>query len=296
MSIESRIAGAPISWGVCEVPGWGHQMPRERVFEEMLAAGLTATEAGPEDFLPWADGDPVAFLSEHGLRLVGGFVPTVLHRDPERALAAVRAGAERYAAGGVVVLAAATGQDGYDGRPRLDEAEWATLCSTLDAATDIGDRYGATVVLHPHVGTMVETRPEVDRVLSDSRIPLCVDTGHLLIGGTDPVQLVREATDRVAHVHVKDVDAALAARVGAGELTYTEAVATGIYRPLGTGDIDFTAIVSRLEGHRYSGWYVLEQDLVLDAEPPEGEGPIGDVRRSRDHLIQATATAVAMKE
>src|SRR5262245_53944238 len=105
MSIESRIAGAPISWGVCEVPGWGHQMPRERVFAEMLAAGLTATEAGPEDFLPWADGDPVTFLSERGLRLVGGFVPTVLHRDPERALAAVRATAERYPDGGVVVLA-----------------------------------------------------------------------------------------------------------------------------------------------------------------------------------------------
>ena len=71
-----------------------------------------------------------------------------------------------------------------------------------------------SAVLHPHVGTMVETRAEVDRVLTGSSIPLCLDTGHLLIGGTDPVELARAVPDRVAHVHLKDVDAGLAARVG----------------------------------------------------------------------------------
>ena len=67
---------------------------------------------------------------------------------------------------------------------------------------------GVTAVLHPHVGTMVETRADVDRVLAGSAIPLCLDTGHLLIGGTDPVELARTVPDRVAHVHLKDVDAA----------------------------------------------------------------------------------------
>jgi len=74
-----RIAGAPISWGVCEVPGWGHQMTAERVLTEMRAPGIEATEFGPDGFLP-ADPDTRAkTLASHGLAVVGGFVPMVLH-------------------------------------------------------------------------------------------------------------------------------------------------------------------------------------------------------------------------
>ena len=78
-----------------------------------------------------------------------------------------------------------------------------------------------TAALHPHVGTMVETADDVDQVLSGSMVPLCLDTGHLLIGGSRPLDLARGFADRVAHVHLKDVDAALAAQVRSGELTYT---------------------------------------------------------------------------
>ena len=111
---------------------------------------------------------------------------------------------------GVVVLAAATGLDGYDARPILDEQQWATLLSNLDRLADIVAARGLTAVLHPHVGTMVESRSEVDRVLTGSTIPLCLDTGHLLIGGTDPLALTKEVPERIKHAHLKDVDAALA--------------------------------------------------------------------------------------
>jgi inosose dehydratase len=85
-------------------------------------------------------------------------------------------------------------------------------------------------------------------------------------------------------VHAKDVDLALARRVRTGELTYTEAVAAGMYRPLGDGDIDFAAVAAALDEVRYDGWWVLEQDTILTGEPPLGEGPIVDVRRSADYL------------
>lgn len=294
MSIEQRIAGAPISWGVCEVPGWGHQIAPERVFTEMRDVGLAATEAGPADFLPWADGEVSAFLAQRGLGLVGGFVPAVLHRDRDAALADVREAARRLvgAGGDVVVLAAATGEHGYDGRTELSGAEWEVLTGTLDAAMDVGAGLGARVVLHPHMGTLVEGADDVARVLDGSAIPLCVDTGHLLIGGVDPYELVRDAVSRVAHVHFKDVDAALAARVRAGQLTYTTAITQGLYRALGEGDVDVAGIVTALENYGYAGWYVLEQDLVLAEEPPAGAGPVRDVRASRDFLI-SVGTGVA---
>ena len=276
-----KLAGAPISWGVCEVPGWGHQLPPERVLAEMAGSGLTATELGPEGFLPSDTAELVDTLDRFGLRCVGGFVPVVLFdesHDPVDDLAGpldslVAAGA------GVVVLAAATGADGYDARPELSERQWETLLTNLDRLTEVVAERGLKAVLHPHVGTMVENRAEVDRVLAGSRIPLCLDTGHLLIGGTDPLQLARQVPERVQHCHLKDVNAALAARVQAGELTYTEAVAAGMYVPLGQGDVDIAGIVTALQDSGFDGWYVMEQDTILTGEP-EGEGPLADVRAS----------------
>ncbi|MEU6795929.1 TIM barrel protein [Nonomuraea wenchangensis] len=271
-----RIAAAPISWGVCEVPGWGHQLSAERVVAEMAELGLTATELGPEGFLP-PDQD---LLGRHGLRSVGGFVPVVLHDPGHDPLPGLRTTWSGFAEGTVVVLAAATGQDGYDTRPELDETGWRTLLGNLDRIAAEAARTGRVVTLHPHVGTMVESRQEVDRVLDGSSVALCLDTGHLLIGGTDPLDVVDRAPGRIAHVHLKDVDAALAARVRSGELSYTQAVRAGIYRRLGLGDVDVKGIVAGLTAAGYTGWYVMEQDVILDAEPLAGAGPADDVRAS----------------
>jgi inosose dehydratase len=276
-----KIAGAPISWGVCEVPGWGYQLSAHRVLDEMREVGLTATELGPEGFLPSDPAELTALLDTFGLSCVGTFVPVVLHdaghdplpdiAGPLDALLACRAD--------VVVLAAATGIDGYDSRPTLDDHQWATLLGNLDRLAAAAADKGVLAVLHPHVGTMVETRDDVDRVLAGSQIKLCLDTGHLLIGGTDPLQLAREVPGRIAHAHLKDVDAVLAGRVQAGELSYTEAVRDGMYTPLGGGDIDIAGIVTALRSNGFDGWFVMEQDTILDGEPVD-EGPVRDVRTS----------------
>jgi inosose dehydratase len=271
-----NIAGAPISWGVCEVPGWGYQLPVDRVLSEMQSVGLTATELGPAGFLPPSPG---ALLSQYGLKALGGFVPVVLHSP----LSSVSSVFDGFSAGDVLVLAAATGVDGYDDRPALDPAGWRRLLSNLDLLNAEASARGISAVLHPHVGTMVETGPEVERVLSGSGIALCLDTGHLLIGGSDPVALAQQAGDRIAHVHAKDVASSLAAQVQAGDLSYTDAVRAGMYRPLGDGDIDFGAVAAALDKHAYQGWWVLEQDTILSSSPV-GEGPVADVRRSAEHL------------
>ena len=276
MSGGMAIAGAPISWGVCEVPGWGAQLPPERVLAEMRDAGLTATEFGPDGYLPDAPDAKAALLRSYGLRAVGGFVPVVLHDaavdpmpDVERALAA-------FAATGAttLVLAAATGRDGYDARPELDAAAWRVLLGRLDAINTRAADDGVTATLHPHVGTIVETAAEVDRVLDGSAVALCLDTGHLLVGGTDPVALAERVPGRIAHVHLKDVDAGLAADVRAGRRPYSDAVRDGMFRPLGAGDVDIARVVRALDGAGYTGWYVLEQDVMLAGAD---EDPLADV-------------------
>ena len=280
-AVAARIAGAPISWGVCEVPGWGYQMDAGRVLREMREVGLSATEFGPDGFLPDEPRRKAETLAGYELAAVGGFVPVVLHDRGHDPLPEADAALDGFVAAGagVMVLAAATGLDGYDTRPELDDAAWATLFDNLSRlAVRAADR-GVLACLHPHVGTMIETREDVDRLLDGTQAPLCLDTGHLLVGGADPAALAREVPERIVHTHLKDVDAGLAQRVRAGELSYTEAVRAGMYRPLGEGDVGIADIVGTLEAHGYQGWYVLEQDTVLPAEPA-GAGPVEDVAAS----------------
>jgi inosose dehydratase len=277
-----RVAGAPISWGVCEVPGWGYQLPAGRVLGDMRDLGLTATEFGPAGFMPADAAGRKALLASYGLDAAGGFVPVVLHEPGLDPLPDVdRAVDGLGTVSAVLVLAAATGADGYDTRPELGAEGWRTLLANLDRASARAAERGYTAVLHPHVGTMVERTAEVERVLDGTGIGLCLDTGHLLIGGTDPGRLAARAADRVGHVHLKDADAGLAGRVAAGEVAYTTAVRDGMYRPLGQGDAGIRAVVGALEGAGYKGWYVLEQDTMLAGE---GDDPLADIRASLDYL------------
>ena len=221
----AKIAGAPISWGVCEVPGWGNVLPSDTVLAEMHSLGLTATELGPPDYLP---ADPEALktlLSSHEL----------------------------------------------------------TLVDTCAKIREIAAKHGLATVLHPHVGTHVEREAEVDRFLADSDLQLCLDTGHLLIGGTDPVELARRYPDRIGHVHLKDVRDEIAAKVRSGELSYTDAVEQGIYVPLGDGDVDVEALVKLVQEAGYAGWFVLEQDTQLKDGSPVDK-PLKDTGRSLAHL------------
>lgn len=284
--MTAKIAGAPISWGVCEVPGWGHQMSQERVLTEMTELGYSACEFGPLGFLPVEAEGRVATLRSYGLSAVGGFVPVVLHDAHHDPKPEIRAELEVFKAAGaeVMVLAASTGLDGYEERPNLADEQWETLFANLTDLEKLAAEYGVLAVLHPHVGTIVESEDDVARVLAGSSIGFCLDTGHMLIGGADPVAFARDHADRIKHVHAKDVNLALAHRVKSGEISYHDAVVAGMYVPLGQGDVDIAAIVSSLESAGYSGWYVLEQDHVVSAEPAEGAGPFADAKASVTYL------------
>ena len=282
-----KLAAAPISWGVSEVPGWGVQLDPDQVLSEIVDAGLTATELGPRGFLP---ADPAAIrarLAAHGLALVGGFVPAVLHRETDRAgeLARVEESAALLADAGasVLVLAAPTGMRGYEAPYRPDAAEWEILRGGISEAQGIGARRGLVVAFHPHYGTVVEREADVRLLLETTDVALCLDTGHLLAAGADPLAVARAAGARIAHVHLKDVDAALAARVRARELGYRQAVGAGLYRPLGEGDLNLGELLEILRAQGYEGWHVLEQDLVLEAGDDPGRA-LANVRESVSFL------------
>jgi inosose dehydratase len=285
---DARIAGAPVSWGVIEIPDWGYQMPADRVLREAAALGLAAMEAGPEVFLPRDPSEVSDTLAGYGLSLVGGFVPAVLHDADSREaeLTFVERRAQFFAAAGadVVVLAATTGSESYEEVAELDDGSWKELFESLSSVEEICARHGLTVALHHHYGTVIERDDQLRRFLEGCETGLCLDTGHLVMGGSEPVEIAELAGDRVSHVHLKDVDRDLARRVATRELSFKEAARRGAFRPLGEGDVDVGEVVRRLERSGYRGWYVLEQDTVVEAEPDEGEGPVTDVRKSLAYL------------
>ncbi len=288
IGILDRMAGAPITWGVDGSPGWGHLMDPDRVLAEMAEVGLKATELGPDGYLGASTEEVLARLHRHGLRLVGGFVPVVLYDDAviaaqfeyfERAANTLVAGGAR-----VAVLGADSHLPGYDVRYHLGPEEWDTFVRHLAGLRSIADRCGIQLALHPHWGMAVERQTDVDQVIDRSDVGFCLDTGHLALAEVDIPSFIARTQGRVHHVHLKDLDPGFAKRVRAGDIAFRQAVIDGMFKPLGEGGVDIAGTILALEASGFQGWYVLEQDVSLVADPAAGEGPIEAARRSFEFL------------
>lgn len=265
-TIAEKLAAAPISWGVSEVPGWGYQPRPDQVLSAMRELGFTATEFGPDGFLPRDPAQRRDHLAAAGLQAIGGFYPAVLH-DPELdVITPLTAELAAYAAAGAdtLVLAADTGREGYDSRPQLAGHQWDQLAASVREIQQLASRYDIQVALHPHIGTVVETAEEVTRVVEATGVGICLDTGHLAAAGADVLEFTRRHRDHIVHTHLKDVDNAVAAEYRAGRITFTEGVQErGLFVPVGQGDLPFEEIVQQLLGAGYSGWFTFEQDCRL---------------------------------
>jgi inosose dehydratase len=259
-------------------------MDPERVLREMVESGLSATELGPDGYLPT---DPVElreFLAPFQMSIVGGFVPALLYR-PDRidaVLEYVNRAAHQLASTGseVLVLGPSSHHEGYDTSVDMSDEEWAIFLANLDRLEHIVADAGLRTALHPHWGMAIETGRHIERLVESSDVGLCLDTGHAYLGDADSVAIARQAKGRVLHVHLKDVDAAKAEQVRQREVPFREAVIGGLFVPLGEGAVDIAGVINALEDDGYRGWYVLEQDVSLKAEPPEGEGPKADAIHS----------------
>jgi inosose dehydratase len=281
-----KVAGAPISWGVSELPEWGHRLTPERVLGEMASIGLVATELGPPGYLAPDATSRSRLLDRFGLRLVGGFLAAVMHDASRSPLGEIRREAAVLAASGaeVLVVAATLPGETYDAHRSLSATEWTQLGRRLREAAKAVAAHGMTLAFHPHAGTAVADARDVHRLLEATDVALCLDTGHLYLGGVEPAKLVRDAGGRVRHVHLKDVNVSVAERLRTDAITYAQAVREGLYTPLGAGGLDIDAIFSRLQEAGYAGWYVLEQDTALTAEPEPNAGPAVAARQSLDYF------------
>lgn len=254
MPVNGRLASAPVTWGVWEkTSGRDDLVPAELLLETMSGLGYTATELGPPGYFS------PQLLEQHGMALAGGFAPlrfeddAGFHEDVEAWLDPVIEVLRATSARGPVVLAGSE-QAGPHEQPD------AAFFDRVNAAVDRCRSRGVPVVFHHHAGTKVESPAEIEALLAATDVAVCYDTGHALVGGGDPLEVARMCGNRIEHLHLKDVDPGILARVRAGQLTLDAAWAGGIFCPFGEGAVDFDAVLSELDG--YDGWTVLEQDRI----------------------------------
>jgi inosose dehydratase len=269
-----RLAGAPVTFGVWErTVDRPDLVARERLLQTAELLGFRGFELGPPGYLGADAGAVGAALREHGLELAGAFAP--LHLAHETAFAADLAELDATLAilaadGGVAVLAdaetpereAAAGRPAELERTALDDDAFAAALGRLERAVDRCRAAGVRPVFHPHVGTYVETPAEIERLLAGSDVELCLDCGHIAIGGGDPVAVAQRCAGRIAHLHLKDVDGAMLERLRAGEIEMMPAWEAGLFCPLGEGIVDIAGFLAATAGDGFAGWLVLEQDRV----------------------------------
>jgi inosose dehydratase len=294
--VSLRIGSAPISWGICEIPGWGPQLPFERVLDEIRDAGFEGTELGPWGFLPTDPEMLAAALRVRHLAMAGAFVPLAL-KDPdayagcEKQVRETAALLHHLRAGHILLADAGDARRSeIAGRPELTRAhglaprEWVGYASRLERLAQICRfDYDLIPCFHSHGGTYVE-HPDEIRMLMERTDPhllkLCLDTGHVAFGGGDPLIVARAFAPRIGHVHLKDIDMPRLRALLAEGKNYVSAAQQDVFVELGRGTLDLPALLKGLLASGYEGWIIVERDRVVQANVDT----LSSARRNREYL------------
>jgi inosose dehydratase len=284
---QHRIALSPACWGVSDVPGWGHQLDAERVLAEAAQLGEGAIEAGPPGFLPDHSIQARPVLKRHGLQLVAGTADAILHhydiRDSE--LAHIDGQASWLAALGAetLVLSAVPPRDaGAAHGIVLSSMGWAHLLHLIGSVQHVCSRHRLRLAVQPRYGSMIQGPADIERLLVGTEAGVCLDVGHLILAGADPLEVLELAGGRIQHVHLSDIDNGLATQVREYGFDYAEAVNEDLFKPLGTGDAGIDRVVEALRRSKYRGWYTLDQPARLASDSDQ---PIAAIRHSLEYLL-----------
>ncbi len=272
--------------------------PEDDVLGQIAQAGYEGAPCGPEDNR--SDAETLAMYKRHGLTPAPAYYGTAFWEKSRRAEFVEKA--KRYAsfasAAGCDTLYVAPGGFEYVTRRGLTRSQTAGHVRPEDALTD--DQYnvfaenlnavgaatlahGVSIAFHNHVGTVIETRAETDRLLAltdPNVVFLGPDTGHMQWAGDDAVAFVCDYAARIKTMHLKDINESVRAQGAAAAWDYGTFTKHGIFAELGEGCIDFAAIINALKAVNFSGWLITETDITQKATPLES------VTISRNYLRQ----------
>ena len=286
-----RVGANPIIWSNDDFHELAGDVPLDTILGEMHAAGYAGSELGHA--YPRTSALLGEALSRHQLRLVSGWHSTNLASQDlasEELLFRQHLTLLKSLGADVVIVAECTrcihgNRDaslgfGDDDRPRLNEAEWSRLVSGLRHFCEIAAAEGMKIVYHHHMGTVIQSEAELDRLLRDvTDLWLLLDPGHLAFAGIDPVGVAKRHATRIAHVHLKSVRPEIADRVRREGWSFCRAVTEGVFTIPGDGCVDFPALFQILAAADYRGWLVAEAE-----EDPSKVPALPKARAAREYV------------
>jgi inosose dehydratase len=292
-----KIANAPCSWGVLEFELDGKAAGFEQVLNEIRDTGYEGTELGDWGFMPTVPSDLRKELDKRSLSMVGAFVPVFLKdrsKHKPGAESAVRTAKLMSEAGykdAFIVLADDNGSvkertlnaGRVTSSMGLGADEWKIFAEGANlVAAEVKASTGLRTVFHHHCAGYVETPNEIDNLLKNtdpSLLGLVLDMGHYIFGGGDPLEVLKKHKERIWHIHFKDCHPEIAAKSRAEGWDYFKSVGNGVFCELGKGSVNFKAIVKELLAQKYSGWIVVEQDVL-----PGMGNPKMCAQRNREYI------------
>jgi inosose dehydratase len=278
------VALSPACWGVSDVPGWGPQLEAERVLSEVASLQVTAIEAGPSGFLPDRSVEARPMLKRHGLKVVAGPAHAVLHHHDIRAreLAHIDGQASWLSALGAqtLLLTLIPPRDDAAAGVELSSTGWAHLLSAIGSVEHVCTAHRLRLAVQPQFGSMMQGPADIERLLVGSEAGICVDLGQLMLAGADPVEVIELAAGRIRHVHLNDINRAIAEQVRDG-MDYATAVGHDLFKPIGQGGAHVARVVEALRDANYRGWYGLESVVRLQSLD---EDPLAAVRSSLEYV------------
>lgn len=288
------LANAPVSYGVFSLGAErGARLPgADELVELVSAAGYTGIDSGPVGMLGRGE-ELRGRLSGHGLALAGGWIdlPFVDTEAFEGALSGYADALDFFAEAAELdpdlpprPTLACSGSPTREAHPGggpglgLTAQQWDVYAANVERAAGMSRDRGLEPTFHHHACTFVETPAEIRELLARTSIGLTLDTGHLILGGGDPLTGLREWGDRIDHLHLKDARRTVLDDVVRNQGDMRAAWAGKAFVPFGEGDLDLAAVMEHVLGSGYSGWLVVEQDVI-----PSPEDPVGQAQRDQVH-------------
>lgn len=245
-----RLAIAPDSWGVW-FPDHSKQPPWDRCLREMAEAGFEGVKLGPWGYFPNEYPALKRALDETNLELVvatigANFLDDGSVNEMIATINDIAAVINKFDEAKYVVLLPAMYTDLESGETVMEktvtEEQWSTYCRNVQRASDHCATHGLVGAFHPHVDCHVETEAEIERLLKDTTVALCLDIGHHVYGGGESVSFYLKHHDRIPYLHIKDCDKSVKAKMDLEGWSFAHAVTEGIMTVPGTGTIDMKAM------------------------------------------------------
>jgi inosose dehydratase len=282
----------PTGWTNDDMPGLGDDIPFEQCVSEMALAGFEGCSVGHK-----YPKDPAVLKREldlRGLRVSEPWASTLftVEEMEERTVENFR---QQMAfikeMGGTDVVVAELGHAVHQqpvyvlaNKPVFSDEQWGRMVEGLNRLGRMAAEEDMRLCYHHHMGTGVQTREEVDRLMNDTDpevVHLLLDTGHLYWAGDDPLDMARAYADRIKHVHLKDIRKDVLDSCTERKLSFLESVIEGAFTVPGDGVIDFEPIFRTLADAGYEGWLIVEAE-----QDPHKANPLEYAMKARAYLRQ----------